>query len=204
MKLVFATNNLGKLKEMRAILEGLDIDILSVKDIGVILDVVEDGATFEKNALKKAWSIVGKSKEWTIADDSGICIKALDNAPGVFSARWAGENASDEEIVRYTLDKIEDVPEEKREAWFETAVVLVAPDEKHWVFKGKIEGRVAEVSRGRPRLKLPYDLIFIPKGHNRTFAEMPDEKKNSLSHRGLALKQLKEFLGKSDELRTSV
>ncbi len=200
MKLVFATNNLGKLKEMKAILEGLKIDILSVKEVGVILDVVEDGLTFEENALKKARSIAEKSKEWTIADDSGICIEVLDNAPGVFSARWAGENASDEEIVRYTLGKIKDVPEEKRGAWFETAVVLVTPDEKYWVFKGKIEGRVAEISRGKPRSKLPYDLIFIPKGYDRTFAEMSDEEKNSLSHRGLALKQLKEFLVKSQRI----
>ncbi len=194
MKLIFATNNFGKLKEIKTILEGLNI--LSVKEVGVTLNIVEDGTTFEENALKKARFVAEKSKEWTIADDSGLCIKALGNAPGVFSARWSGEDASDEELIRYTLGKIKDIPEEKREAWFETAVALATPDGKHWVFKGKIEGRIARVPRGKPRPKLPYDIIFIPKGYNRTLAEMSDEEKNSLSHRGLALEQLKEFLVK--------
>ena len=196
MKLIFATNNLGKLKEMKAILQGLNIDISSAKEIGLTLDVVEDGATFEENAFKKARFIAEKSKEWTIADDSGLCIKALANAPGVFSARWAGKDTSDEKLIHYTLGKMKDILGEKRRAWLETAVVLMTPDGKHWVFGGKIEGRITRTPRGKPRPKLAYDLIFIPKGHNRTFAEMSDEEKNSLSHRGLALKQLKEFLAK--------
>lgn len=196
MRLIFATSNLGKFKEMKAILGELKVDVSSAKEIGVILDIVEDGATFEENALKKARFISEKSKEWAIADDSGICIKALGNAPGVFSARWAGEGASDEEIIRYTLGKVKDIPEEKREAWFETAVALSTPDGKHWIFKGRVEGRITKSPRGKPRPKLAYDLIFVPEGHSRTFAEMSDKEKNALSHRGLALRQLKEFLEK--------
>ena len=187
MKLIFATSNLGKLKEMKAILGGLSVDVSSAKEIGVTLDIVEDGATFEENALKKARFVAEKSKGWAIADDSGLCIKALGNAPGVFSARWAGEGASDEELVHYTLGKIKDIPEEKRGARFETAVALATPDGKHWVFKGKIEGRITKAPRGKPRPKLAYDLIFIPEGHGRTFAEMYDKEKNTLTHRGLAL-----------------
>lgn len=181
---------------MKAILEELKVDISSAKEVGVTLDIVEDGATFEENALKKARFVAEKSKEWAIADDSGICIKALGNAPGVFSARWAGEGASDEEIIRHTLGKIKDIPEEKREAWFETAVALATPDGKHWIFKGRVEGRITKAPRGKARPKLAYDLIFIPEGHGRTFAEMSDKEKNTLSHRGLALRQLKEFLEK--------
>jgi len=196
MRLIFATNNSGKLKEMKAILEGLNIDISTAKEIGVTLDIVEDGTTFEENALKKARFVAEKSKEWAIADDSGLCIKALDNAPGVFSARWAGEGASDEEIIRHTLGKIKDIPEEKREAWFETVVALVTPDGKHWIFKGRVEGRIAKTPCGKPRPKLPYDLIFIPEGRDQTFAEISDKEKNTLGPRGLALKQLKEFLEK--------
>lgn len=194
MKLIFATNNLGKFKEMKTILGELKVDISSAKEVGVTLDIVEDGVTFEENAFKKARFVAEKSKEWAIADDSGLCIKALGNAPGVFSARWAGEGASDEEIIRHTLGKVKDIPEEKREAWFETVVALVTPNGKHWIFKGRVEGRIAKTPRGKPRPKLPYDLIFIPEGCDQTFAEISDEEKNTLSSRGLALKQLKEFL----------
>lgn len=195
MKIIFATQNPGKLKEIRKILEDFDIEVLSAKDIGIIGDVAEDGATFEENALKKAKFVADISGKWAIADDSGLCIEMLNNAPGVLSARWAGEDASDKEIARYTLSKMENIPEEKRKAWFETALVLLIPNsERHKCFLGKTMGRIAKAPRGNPRPKLPYDVIFIPAGHNRTFAEMSDEEKNSLSSRGIALKKFKDFL----------
>jgi len=194
MKLIFATHNIGKVKEMRALLVGLNIEVVSADEAGVHEDVVEDGATFEANAAKKASFTAERTGEWVVADDSGLCVEALGYAPGVFSARWAGEGASDETMVNHALAAMKDVPEGKRGAWFECALALRAPDHREWIFKGKVSGRISLERRGLARKKLPYDQIFIPDGHNRTFAEMPDEQKNTLSHRGLAFKKLHTFI----------
>ena len=202
MKIIFATHNNGKLKEMREILRDLDIDLLSTKEVGLKEEPIEDGATFEENALKKARFTAAQTKEWAIADDSGICIDELGGLPGVVSARWAGEGASDEKIIRHTLTALASTPPDKRGAYFETAAVLTAPDGRYWIFTAKINGHIATAPRGLPRPKLPYDLIFIPDGHQKTFAEMSDDEKNSLSHRGLAFRQLKAFLTGEFELRS--
>lgn len=195
MKFIFATHNVGKVKEMRVLLADLDIEMMSADEAGVREDVVEDGATFEANAAKKARFVAERTGEWSVADDSGICIEALGCAPGVYSARWAGEGASDEKtIVNHTLAAMKDVPEDKRRAWFESALVLVAPDAREWTFEGRVYGRIAREPRGTSRPKLPYDQIFIADGYDRTFAEMSDEEKNRLSHRGLAFQKLREFL----------
>ena len=202
MKIIFATHNNGKLKEMLEILRDLDIDLLSTKEVGLKEEPIEDGATFEENALKKARFTAAQTKEWAIADDSGICIDELGGLPGVVSARWAGEAASDEKIIRHTLTALASTPPDKRGAYFETAAVLTAPDGRYWIFTAKINGHIATAPRGLPRPKLPYDLIFIPDGHQKTFAEMSDDEKNSLSHRGLAFRQLKAFLTGEFELRS--
>lgn len=194
MKLIFATHNVGKVKEMRALLEGLPVEVVSADEAGVREDVLEDGVTFQENALKKARFMAEHTREWAVADDSGVCIGALDGKPGVHSARWAGEGAADEVIVDYTLTAMKHIPEGKREAWFASAVALVAPDGCEWTFVGKVDGRIATQPRGINRPKLPYDLIFIPDGHDRTFAEMSDAEKNSMSHRGLAFQKLRKFL----------
>lgn len=194
MKLVFATHNVGKLKEMRSILLGLNTKVVSAEEVGIGDDVVEDGKTFAENALKKARYVAQQSGQWAVADDSGLCIRALNGAPGVFSARWAGENSSDQEKTNFVLEKMKGVPDNKRQAWFESTAAIVSPQGKHWIFTGKIEGQIAKSPRGRPRYKMPYDLIFIPQGEKRTFAEMLDQEKNTISQRGLAFKKLKEFL----------
>ncbi|MEK7665942.1 MAG: RdgB/HAM1 family non-canonical purine NTP pyrophosphatase [Patescibacteria group bacterium] len=194
MKLVFATHNAGKLKEMRDMLAELKIDVLSADEVGVTEDIVEDGATFEENALKKARYVAVKSGEWAVADDSGICIDALDGAPGVNTARWAGPNAGDEGLIRHTLEMVRDVPEGKRGAHMVSCVAIVAPDGRSWMFEGHVNGSLVFSPRGTPRPKLPYDLLFIPEGHERTFAEMSDAEKNSMSHRGRAFEQMKTFL----------
>jgi XTP/dITP diphosphohydrolase len=194
MRLVFATHNPGKIPEMQAILAGLKLEVCSADDAGVHEDVMEDGATFAENALKKARFVSQQSGEWAVADDSGLCIQALNGEPGVFSARWAGEGASSETLVVFTLKQLENVPEGKRQAWFESCAALVAPDGREWTFGGKISGTIPLNPRGKPRPKLPYDTIFIPDGHARTFAEMSDAEKNSLSHRGEAFRKLREFL----------
>lgn len=194
MKLIFATHNPGKIKEMRQLLADLKIEVMSAADAGFTESIIEDGTTFEENASKKAWEVAKTLNEWAVADDSGICIEALGCRPGVESARWAGQDVSDEEIIEHTLEETKHVPEAQRKAWFESAVALFAPDGRHWIFTGRIDGRIATAPRGTSRPKLPYDMIFIPEGGEKTFAEMSDEGKNAISHRGQAFKQLKEFL----------
>ena len=194
MKLIFATHNQGKVEEIKKIFGDLDIDILSADEAGISEDVVEDGKTFEENSLKKARFINEKTKEWTMADDSGICVKALGGAPGIYSARWAGENASGEEWVRFLLMKMKEIPEGKRDAWFETCAVLIAPDGRYWTFVGKVEGKIITKSIGVAHPRLPYDSVFIPVGYDKTFSEISSEEKNALSHRGRAFRKLIEFL----------
>ena len=194
MQLIFATHNPGKIVEMRAILAGLPVDIVSADDAGVHEDVVEDGATFAENALKKARFVSQRTGQWAIGDDSGLSIDALDGAPGVYSARWAGEAVNDDQLVAYTLLKLQAVPEGQRTASFETTAALVSPNGKEWVFTGRIHGTIPLVPRGSPRPRLPYDVIFVPEGHTKTFAEMSDGEKNSLSHRGEAFQQVRDFI----------
>jgi XTP/dITP diphosphohydrolase len=194
MKIVFATHNPGKVTEMKALLPGFDV--ISAEDAGVFEDVIEDGKSFSENALKKARFVAKQTKQWSVADDSGICIAALDGAPGIMSARWAGEDSSDMDKVNLTLKKMKNIPEGKRDAWIEARIALVSPDGQEWIFSGRIDGQVASAPRGQNRPKLPYDLIFVPDGETRTLAEITNEEKNAISHRGQAFKKLKDFLEK--------
>jgi XTP/dITP diphosphohydrolase len=192
-KLILATHNLGKVAEIKKLLDGIDIEIFSVEEVGIFEDIIEDGRTFTENALKKAKFIANKTDCWVVADDSGICIDALDGAPGVYSARWA------DDLVGHTLSKMLNVSDDKRQAHFVSAVVFCSGDTEQ-VFIGRIDGRIATEPRGKIRPKLPYDTIFIPNDYDITFAEMTDSKKNSLSHRGLAFRQLREFIEKNCEI----
>lgn len=194
MKLVFATHNSGKVKEMQAILAGLDLEILTANQAGVTEDILEDGLTFAENALIKARYVSKKTGQWAVADDSGICIDALHGKPGINTARWAGASASGEQIVAHTLEQLQTVPEGKRSASFVSCAALVAPDGREWTFQGEIRGTLPLNPMGQPIPKLPYDTIFIPEGHHQTFSQMPDQEKNSLSHRGRAFAQLRQFL----------
>jgi len=192
MKIIFATKNIGKLEEMRKILSGFQV--VSAFEAGIEEDVVEDKETFVENALKKARFIHEKVGGIVIADDSGLCIKALDGAPGVYSARWAGENSSDQDKIKKTLSELVNIPKEERQAYFESAAVLILEDGSEHIFDDKVFGSISFEPHGIPLPKLPYDSIFIPSGYDKTFAEMSPEDKNSMSHRGLAFKKLKEFL----------
>lgn len=195
MKLVFATHNAGKIREMKNILAGLDLEIVSAVDAGVLEEPVEDGATFADNALIKARYTAEKTGEWTVADDSGLCVEFLNGAPGVFSARWAGEGASGEEKANKVLRELSKAPLEKRKAYFESALVLVSPLGEHWIFSGRIHGHITTEKREAfSRPNLPYDVILAPDGYEKTFGEMTDEEKNALSHRGKAFRDLKDFL----------
>lgn len=193
-RIVFASNNAGKIKEMRDILRDSEVEIISASEAGVNEEVEEDRDTFLGNSHKKAEFVSRQTGEWAAADDSGLCIEALDGAPGVFSARWAGEGASDQDIVDHALKKMEGVPEEKRRAWFETVVVLSNPQGEYWSFDGRIYGTLTTSPQGEMRPHLAYDLIFIPDGYNITFAQMEAEEKNRLSHRGEAFRRMSEFI----------
>jgi len=192
MQIIFASKNKGKIHEMKEILS--DFDIISSDEAGVKEDVEEDGKTFEENALKKARYVAQKTGLWSMADDSGLCIEALNNEPGIYTARWAGEGASGDDLVQHTLKKMKEIPEEKRQAFFESDVALVSLEGKEYIFKGRVNGKIAEKPSGEALPKLPYDVLFIPKGYSKTFAEMTSEEKNQISHRGLAFQKLKEFL----------
>ncbi|MDP2683600.1 MAG: RdgB/HAM1 family non-canonical purine NTP pyrophosphatase [bacterium] len=194
MKLIFASHNPGKVNEMHDLLSGLSIDVLSAEQIGIMDDVEEDGLTLEENALKKARFVAQKSGQWSVADDTGLFIKALDGRPGIYSARWAGENSTDKEKYEKVLQKLESIPANQRQAYFESVIALVTSTGEELIFLGKIDGYISLTPRGKIRSKLPYDNIFIPEGFEMTFAEMSDEKKNSLSHRGKAFRQLKKYL----------
>lgn len=193
-RIIFATHNQGKVEEIRKILEGFDVSVVSADEAGVHEDVVEDGKTFQENALKKAEFVSRTANEWAMGDDSGICVQALDGAPGIYSARWAGENAPGHKWVELLLSKLEGVPEDKRGAWFETVVVLKSPTDQHWAFSGRVNGTIAMAPRGVSHPRLPYDSVFIPEGDNRTFSEMTQEEKNAISHRGQAFRKLKDFV----------
>ena len=194
MKIIFATQNQGKLKEIKAILKDLAIEVLSAKEAGITEEIKEDGQSLEENALKKAQAVSKKTGAWALADDTGIFIQALAGKPGIKSARWAGKKATAEKIVKFTLAKMKDVPLGQRQAYFQTVAALAAPDGKTWTFVGKIDGQITLEPKGTPRKNLPYDLIFIPQGLNKTFAEIPSEQKNLLSHRAQAFFKLKKFL----------
>ncbi len=194
MKLVFATHNHGKIREMASILADLAIDVVSADEAGVTKDVEEDGSTLEENALKKAKYVAHETHEWVIADDTGLFIDALGGAPGIHSNRWAGEQVKGNKLAEYTLQQMLKIPADKRSGNFTSVVVVVAPGGKHWTFQGKLKGTIAPSPRGTPRPLLPYDTIFIPEGERRTFAEMSESEKNAISHRGRAFEGIKKFL----------
>ncbi len=193
---------------MRKIMSDLDVEILSADEAGITEDIIEDGLTFEENALIKAKYVMEKVRQssaaqtseetWAFADDSGVCIKALGCAPGIFSARWArkrGEDSHNGEVTStHTLEVMKHIPKVHRGAWMESACALVSPAGRYWVFTGKVYGSFTEKPRGVLNPRMPYDVIFEPEGYNITFAEMTADQKNSLSHRGKAFEELKKFL----------
>ncbi len=187
-KLVFATNNQHKLEEVSAIL-GNHIELLSLKDINCETDIPETADTLEGNALLKAQYIYNNFNLNCFADDTGLEIEALNNEPGVYSARYAGEDKSAEANMLKVLDKLKN--ESNRKAQFRTAVSLIL-DGKEYLFEGIIKGEIIKEKRGNSGFG--YDPVFIPEGYNQTFAEMGNEIKNKISHRALAINKLCDFL----------
>jgi XTP/dITP diphosphohydrolase len=181
---VLATRNQGKVAELQRILA--DVDLLDAEQAGVP-DVEETGRTFADNALLKARAAVASSGLPAIADDSGLAVDALGGEPGVRSARYAGAHGDDEANLRLVLKRMEGVDD--RAARFVCAAVLVAPDGREWVAEGTVEGVLTEAPRGSGGFG--YDPIFVPRGSQRTTAEMAPHEKDAISHRGKAFRALK-------------
>lgn len=192
-RIVFATGNENKMKEIRMILQDLGMEILSMKEAGVDVDIVEDGASFEENAEIKARAVARVlTNDIVLADDSGLEIDYLDKAPGIYSARFAGEDTSYDIKNNILLDRLEGVPDEERTARFVCAVAAVFPDGTVDVVRETIEGRVAYEPAGDNGFG--YDPIFYVPEYGCTTAQMSPEQKNELSHRGKALRSMRAIL----------
>ena len=184
-----ATGNAGKLREFKELLTPLGIDVVGIDDLGHV-EIIEDGDTFEANAIKKATTILDMTGDVVIADDSGIVVDALDGAPGVYSARYAGESGDNQDAAnnRKLLKSMQDVPDGERQARFVCALALCKPDSKPVTFMGTFEGSVGYEERGTNGFG--YDSIFIVQNDTRTSAELGRDEKNGMSHRGKALQEL--------------
>ena len=188
MRIVLASGNRNKRDEILAILEGLAVDLVPMTELGLV-GPEETGETFEDNALLKARAVVAATGEPAIADDSGLEVDALDGAPGVRSARYAGPSATDAENNAALLAALATVPAEQRTARFVCAAALVVPDGREWVVRGTMEGRIVETARGRNGFG--YDPHFVATGEQRTNAELTPREKDARSHRGAAFRALR-------------
>lgn len=192
MRIIAATKNEGKVKEIQSILGELGFEVQSQHEAGYDLDPLETGDTFEKNALIKARAIAMVCDDPVLADDSGLCIDALDGKPGIYSARYAGEDATDSDKIIKVLSEMEGVTE--RAAHFETAVAFVFPNGEEITASGQAHGRITEAPEGGNGFG--YDPIFFSEELGKTFAMASDEEKNAVSHRSRALNALAEKLKK--------
>jgi XTP/dITP diphosphohydrolase len=187
-KLIVATKNKGKISEIKKVLQGMPFEVLSMGDIGITTDVVEDGKTFEENSLKKADEICNICKAVVIADDSGIEVDYLDGAPGIYSARFGGPEATDGDRNEKLLHMLREVPFEKRTARFVCAIAVAFPDGRSFVVRDSCEGFVDFKCKGANGFG--YDPLFYVQEYDKTMAELSMEIKNKISHRAKALKKM--------------
>lgn len=188
-KVVFATGNEGKMREVRLILQDLGFPVLSMKEAGASLDIEENGTTFAENAMIKARAVWEKTGGIVLADDSGLVVDYLGGEPGVYSARYLGEDTSYEIKNQAIIDRLADAKEEERTARFVSAIAAVLPDGSELVTEGTVEGLIAHEPAGNGGFG--YDPIFYLPEYGVTSAEIPIEKKNEISHRGKALEAMK-------------
>lgn len=191
-QLLTATNNKDKVKEIIELLKDLNIDVITLNDLNLNVDVEEDKDTLEGNALKKAEEIWQHVQIPCSADDTGLFVHALNGAPGVFSSRYAGENVSYSDNRRKLLNELDGVPLESRTAYFRTVVCYYYAKDKYELFDGVCEGKITLTERGDKGFG--YDAVFLPDGFENTFAELNREEKNRISHRAKAFEKLKEYL----------
>ena len=187
MKLIFATHNSNKVKEILPLIG--DNELSSLEDIGFHNEIEETGETLEENALIKVRFIYDKFNENCFADDTGLEVECLDGAPGVYSARFAGKQKNAEDNIYKLLDLLKNKP--NRKAQFRTIIALII-DGKEYVFEGIVKGEILEKKRGNKGFG--YDPVFLPEEYDQSFAELPFNEKNKISHRTLALKKLNKFL----------
>jgi len=190
-KIFIASKNSGKIKEIKAYLSELGIEIFSLLDMYGFNDIAETGNTFEENAFIKAKALFDIVKLPVLADDSGLEVDPLNGAPGIYSARYAGPGASDSDNIRKLLDELQDVQPDSKTARFKCILVLYDGISKR-SFEGACEGRIIDSTRGDEGFG--YDPVFVPNGYEKTFAELGVKVKNKLSHRAKALKSLQDFL----------
>ncbi len=190
VQLVLATRNAKKLAELDRLLAGagLDVEILGSAVFSDLPEIEETGSTFAENSLIKARAVAAHTGLIAIADDSGLCVDALDGQPGIYSARWAGQGATDESNVDLVLEQIREVEPARRTAHFACAAALVLPSGKEYVVQGQVNGVLLTQRRGVGGFG--YDPIFLPDGFDITTAEMTSEQKDAISHRGQAMRAL--------------
>ncbi len=192
-RVILASRNKGKLKEIHAILEKFGMETISRDDAGLpTFEVEETGTTFEENSYIKAKAILDIAHTITIADDSGLEVDALGGAPGVYSARYAGEGCTPADNDEKLLRELKDVPEEKRGAAFVSVITMLFPNGDKLVARGECRGHIATQLRGEGGFG--YDPLFIPDGENRSFGEMSGEEKNRISHRARSLQILENMI----------
>ena len=198
-KIIFATGNKGKIKEIQMILADLGVEVITMKEAGIDVDIVEDGKTYEENALIKTRAVAAECRTLgleavVMADDSGLEIDYLNNEPGIYSARYLGEDTSYRIKNANLIERLNGVADEERGARFVCAIAAVLPDGKELTTRGIIEGRIGYEERGSNGFG--YDPIFYVPKFGKTTAELTEEEKNQVSHRGNALKLMKEELKK--------
>ncbi len=192
MDIILSSRNPSKAEQIRAVFADSAFRVISLSEAGIDGEAIEDGTTLEQNAFKKAHFAWERSKSLVMADDTGFFITALDGIPGVNAARWAGEEATTEEITRHTLTQLEG--HSNRSAFFETVVVVITPEGEKYFFSGRVSGHILEAPRTKAQPKMPYSPIFVPEGHDRVWAEMTVEEENAISHRGKAFRTTRRFL----------
>jgi len=191
--IIAASRNKHKLKEMDAILEKFDMEIISRDNAGVEkFEIIEDGNTFEENSYKKAYEIHKITKESTIADDSGLMVDFLNGEPGVYSARYSGEGATDEDNNSKLLKLLENVSDENRTAKFVSVITLIFKNGDELVARGECKGEILKNPIGENGFG--YDPLFMPEGYDKSFAQLSDIEKNKISHRAKALMKLEKLL----------
>lgn len=191
-RIIFATGNAGKLREIKDIMADMDVEILSMKEAGIETDIVEDGTTFEENAIIKAKAIAAHTDAIVLADDSGLEVDYLGKEPGVYSARYMGEDTSYEIKNQAILDRLSGVPKAERTARFVCAIAAVLPSKEVLVTRETIEGYIGEKPAGANGFG--YDPIFYVDEYGCSTAELSEAEKNKISHRGKALRAMKSLL----------
>lgn len=191
-ELVVATKNKGKLREIKELLAGVNVIITSLADYPGAPEIIEDGATFQENALKKAVTIAAYTNQLTMGEDSGLEVEALGNAPGIYSARFSGENATDDMNNRKLMEELKGVPLEKRAARYRCSIALVDDEETIGMVEGECPGVIATEARGTNGFG--YDPYFLIPKYNKTFGELDPSVKAKMSHRAHALQALRQTL----------